>query len=64
MYTYEMKNIIHDAETTLRAADNCADDIAYILKNRLKSGNVRHSTLCALKKELENYNMHTGRWKK
>lgn len=63
MMTHEMKKAIDEAAQTMRAADNCANDIAYLLRNRLRSGNVYHSTLCALKKELENYNMHTGRWK-
>lgn len=63
MYTHEMREVINQARQTIEAADNVANDIAYILKNRLRSGRVSASTLIALKKELANFNMHTGRWK-
>jgi len=63
MMTHEMKEAVREAEQTLRAADNVADSIAYLLKHRLRSGGVSCSALTALKKELANFNMHTGCWK-
>ena len=58
----EMKDAINEAESILRKADWCATDIAGILVGRLhkvKNG----ETLESLKKELKNYNIHTGCWK-
>ncbi len=62
MYTYELKAHLEQAETTLRAADNCANDIAYLLRGRLRKG-VSQATLTALKKELAMYNLKTGKWR-
>ena len=61
MYTYEMRKVIDEAKTTLRGADNIADDMAFILIGRLRK--VRHWNLKKLKKELSNFNAHTGKWK-
>ena len=57
-----MRKELEKAEQTLRAADNVAGDIAYMLQGRLRKV-YSHSTLEALKKELANYNIKTGRWK-
>jgi len=62
MNAHEVRTAIQQAEQSLRAADNCVNDLAYLLIGRLDKG-VSDYTLKKLKKQLENYNMQTGRWK-
>jgi len=57
----EMRDAVEDANTTLRAADRCANDLAYLLRGRLR--HVSGTNLEALKRELKNFNMHTYLWK-
>lgn len=61
MNTDEMRKAIDESKTTLRVADNVANDLAEMLDGRLQ--HVHHWRLKKLKKQLQNYNMHTGRWK-
>lgn len=58
----DMERAVNDANATLSRADTLADQLARLLIGRLKrvsSGYVLRS----LKKELADYNMHTGAWK-
>lgn len=57
----EMRNAVSDAETTLWAADQIADDLARVLRGRLRK--CRQHNLQALKRELQDFNIKTGRWK-
>ena len=52
-----------DAERTIRAVDNIVAGMARMIVGRLRSSNASMSTLAALKRELRDYNMHTGTWK-
>lgn len=52
---------IDAAEATNRACNDNAYRMAKLLRGRLR--NVSHGDLVALKKELQDFNMHTGRWK-
>ncbi len=61
MNTEQMRQAMQEAKQTMRAADNCANDLAECLVGRLKG--VSTYKLAQLKKELANYNIHTGRWK-
>jgi hypothetical protein len=61
MYIHEMREAISKARRTLDSADAVAASIGYILENRLRQ--LSHSTLAKIKKELKNYNSHTGEWK-
>jgi len=68
MYTHEMIDGLNQAETTLRAADNCAKDVAKLLVGRLRKATPNnycneHDVLRALKRELSQYNSKTGKWK-
>lgn len=69
-----MRLSISEAETTIRAADVMAVDIAEMLVGRLRSVNNkkyhprlsdyrRNKILVALKKELSKFNSVTGEWK-
>jgi len=58
----EMAEAIDDARTLLRAADANVRKMADMVAGRLRVGNVSNSTLTALKKELRDYNIHTGTW--
>ena len=51
------------AKDAQRQADKISRQMASILAGRLQTADVGASDLCKLKKELENYNMHTGKWK-
>jgi len=57
-----MRDAITEAQTTMRAADSVANDMAMLLQGRLRKV-TRYGLLKKLKKELEQYNAHTGRWK-
>lgn len=57
----EMKGAVRQAEATLRAADSVANDMASLLDGRLK--NVSPWMLKRLKRQLRDFNIHTGEWK-
>jgi len=57
----QMREAMREAQTTMRAADSVADTMAEMLRGRLKK--VRRWHLAALKRELRDFNMHTGEWK-
>ena len=57
----EMKQAVAEADHTMRAADSVAGDIASMLRGRLR--HVPAYFLKDLKRELRDFNMHTGQWK-
>lgn len=57
----EMKVAIREAEATVKAADSIADDMARILRGRLRT--VHGWNLRALKRELADFNANTREWK-
>lgn len=59
----QMVQAVEQAHTTIRRADMVAGQMARILKGRLRTANIPQHVLCELKKELKNYNMHTGTWR-
>ncbi len=57
----DMREAMTEARCIMHAADNCAGDMARMLSNRLhKCGDVR--ALTDLKRELKDFNIHTGKW--
>ena len=58
----DMRTAVRNAQTTLRAADAVADEMARLLRGRLKSV---EDTQCLkdLKRELTKFDSHTGKWK-
>lgn len=56
-----MRQAINDAKEVNRAADSMANSMATILEGRLK--HVSSWTLKSLKRELRDFNIHTGHWK-
>lgn len=61
MYLDEMKKAMQEARSTMHAADMLAGSLADMLVGRLDKVPVYQ--LKRLKKELECFNAHTGRWK-
>ncbi len=59
----EMHAAVKDAENTLRLADLHVSKMANLVAGRLRSGDVSGRVLAELKRELANYNIHTGKWK-
>lgn len=57
----EMQAALRDANATLYAADCVASTIARMLVGRLRRADC--ATLAKLKRELRDFNMHTGTWK-
>ena len=58
----ESEQAINEANQTLRMADRMADKLAHLLINRLRK--VSSSwVLQELKRELKDFNAHTGYWK-
>lgn len=62
MNTADMQAAIADAKRTINAADNTANQIAEILPGRLR--HVSRWTLQKLKRELRDFNIHTGKWRR
>ena len=58
-----MVQAVEQAHTTIRRADMVAGKMARILKGRLRTADIPNHVLCELKKELKDFNMHTGEWK-
>ncbi|TKA90363.1 hypothetical protein [Halopseudomonas bauzanensis] len=59
----QMSEAVEQAHDTIRRADAVAGKMARILKGRLRTANVSNDVLRSLKKELKDFNMHTGEWK-
>lgn len=58
----EMRQAVAEARSTMAAADTVADGMADLLCGRLR--HVSPYRLEKLKRELRDFNMHTGQWKK
>lgn len=58
----ELREAVSDARSKLRSADRVADDLADLLVGRLRKG-VSAYKLKQLKRELRDFNIHTGSWK-
>lgn len=56
-----MRAAMTEARQVQAAADSQADAMAHILRGRLRKVSSWH--LKALKRELRDFNMHTGEWK-
>ena len=59
----EMNQAVEDAKKTISRADLVVGQMAAMAAGRLRKANVSYSTLCALKRELSQYDMTRGRWK-
>jgi len=57
----EINSEIYKARQVLNEADNAANQMAALLKGRLRK--VSSWELAALKKELKDFNAHTKTWK-
>ncbi len=63
MVLSEVENAVREAEMTMRNANQCVSTMAGLIAGKLRSSDVWTYTLDELKKELRDYNMHTGCWK-
>lgn len=59
----QMYTAVQSARDAIRAADQVANRMAYIIKDRLRAGDINADTLRAFKRELRNFDMTTGKWK-
>lgn len=59
----DMENAVEDARRTLAQADRATARLAGMLRGRLRRADIPPYILKALKRELADYNMHTGTWK-
>lgn len=57
----EVKSALSQARAVSYALDRHASDMAKLLRGRLRCCD--NSVLAALKRELREYNIHTGEWK-
>lgn len=60
----EVRAAVQQARDWQRAVDQQTSQMAGLIAGRLRAAGVSHSVLCDLKRELADYNMHTGTWKK
>lgn len=56
-----MRRALYEVREVNRAADSAAESMAELLHGRLR--HVSHHQLARLKRELRDFNMHTGEWK-
>jgi hypothetical protein len=59
----EMTRGIEDAQRTVNMADRAVRELSPLIVGRLRRAYVPGWVLEELKRELKNYNIHTGRWK-
>jgi hypothetical protein len=63
-----MRDAIHEAKETIRAADSCVEDMILIIADKLERPFYRSrktlSALAKMKRELRNFDARTWRWKK
>lgn len=59
----EVRQGIREAEVTIRNAEQNVCFMVSIIIGKLKSSKIPHNYLCKLKRELKDFNMHTGKWK-
>lgn len=58
----EMQQAIDEANATLNRADYVVGRMARMCAGRLRKSDVSSDTLKQLKRELKNFNIHTGKW--
>jgi hypothetical protein len=58
----DVRTAVEQAQFQLEAADSVATNMAKLLVGRLRRVN-RHNALAALKRDLQDYNIQTGKWK-
>jgi hypothetical protein len=58
----DLKNAVQRAKNEIYRADQAVEDMAELCAGKLKQCNVRAHVLKKLKRELANFNIHTGRW--
>ncbi len=59
----EMYAAVTEAKQTIAIADSHVSRMADMCRDRLRTGKVSTYTLERLKRELRNFNIHTGTWK-
>lgn len=59
----EMTEAVRDAKSTINRADNFVCNMADMIVGRLRTANISGYVLKKLKRELRDYNIHTGTWK-
>lgn len=59
----QVEDAVNSARREITRADAHIKTMARMVAGRLQNANVYHTELVKLKKELANYNIHTGRWK-
>lgn len=57
-----VRTLISETKVLRRAVEDNADVMAELLRGQLRSVSSRH--LDALKRELRDYNIHTGNWRR
>lgn len=60
----DFRNAFNQAKQTINMADSHIQSMASMIAGRLRKSNVSSVYLCELKKELEDFNMHTKTWRK
>ena len=59
----ESRQLLQSVRRDIDQADELIRCVANLLRGRLRSSNVNSTALRDLKRELRNFNMHTGTWK-
>ena len=63
MFLSDVEKAVNEARATINNANLCVGQMARLCAGRLRESGVSGYVLEKLKRELKNYNMHTGIWK-
>ncbi len=59
----DVHRAVSEAEAEIRRVDSSVGDMAALITGRLRKSGASPYVLEALKRELRDYNIHTGLWK-
>lgn len=59
----DVRRAVWQAGQWQKAVDSQTATMLHLCKHRIRASGASNETLAALKKELRDYNIHTGKWK-
>lgn len=59
----EVRSAVSQAKAAQRAVDESTKEMAALISGRLRAAGISQDVLRKLKRELRDYNPHTGKWK-
>lgn len=64
MNWFDFNQAIEHGRAEVKRGDDAAKKLAHLMRHRLRAANIDTETLRALKRELQDFNSTTGRWRR